>query len=115
MCFMNKLFEKLNLGRCKTALSERISVRTPFRPISMHSIDTSGAYLYVMTVAKIVELQKKGYEVEILRKIPSTRPRRVTDIVIEQNRRQLHPLPVSAPTRLPDAMAVLEGGEKLRF
>ena len=90
---MNKLFEKLNLGRCKTALSERISVRTPFRPISMHSIDTSGAYLYVMTVAKIVELQKKGYEVEILRKIPSTRPRRVTDIVIEQNRRQLHPLP----------------------
>ena len=95
MCFMNKLFEKLNLGRCKTALSERISVRTPFRPISMHSIDTSGAYLYVMTVAKIVELQKKGYEVEILRKIPSTRPRRVTDIVIEQNRRQLHPLPTT--------------------
>lgn len=92
---MNKLFEKLNLGRCKTALSERISVRTPFRPISMHSIDTSGAYLYVMTVAKIVELQKKGYEVEILRKIPSTRPRRVTDIVIEQNRRQLHPLPTT--------------------
>lgn len=95
MCFMNKLFEKLNLGRCKTALSERISVRTPFRPISMHSIDTSGAYLYVMTVAKIVELQKKGYEVEILRKIPSTRPRRVTDIVIEQNRRQLHSLPTT--------------------
>ena len=92
---MNKLFEKLNLGRCKTALSERISVRTPFRPISMHSIDTSGAYLYVMTVAKIVELQKKGYEVEILRKIPSTSPRRVTDIVIEQNRRQLHPLPTT--------------------
>ena len=92
---MNKLFEKLNLGRCKTALSERISVRTPFRPISMHSIDTSGAYLYVMTVAKIVELQKNGYEVEILRKIPSTRPRRVTDIVIEQNRRQLHPLPTT--------------------
>ena len=92
---MNKLFEKLNLGRCKTALSERISVRTPFRPISMHSIDTSGAYLYVMTVAKIVELQKKGYEVEILRKIPSTRPRRATDIVIEQNRRQLHPLPTT--------------------
>lgn len=92
---MNKLFEKLNLVRCKTALSERISVRTPFRPISMHSIDTSGAYLYVMTVAKIVELQKKGYEVEILRKIPSTRPRRVTDIVIEQNRRQLHPLPTT--------------------
>lgn len=110
---MNKLFEKLNLGRCKTALSERISVRTPFRPISMHSIDTSGAYLYVMTVAKIVELQKKGYEVEILRKIPSTRPRRVTDIVIEQNRRQLHPLPTTV--EYPSLMSIKRPGDAPPF
>ena len=42
MCFMNKLFEKLNLGRRKAAQSERISARSHFRPISRNSIDTSG-------------------------------------------------------------------------
>lgn len=95
MCFMNKLFEKLNLGRRKAAQSERISARSHFRPISRNSIDTSGAYLYIMTGARIVELQKKGYEVEILRKMPSTRPRIATDIVIEPKRRQLHPVPTT--------------------